>query len=650
MARFICENDRLVFNLRGQRTQIEAWGKDSLRVRSTPLAQIMELAGSLLPPTPTTPVIDIGDDRASIINGKVRLDINREGKISIIDVKTGASMLADDEPLSFKGTDGGLYKAEARFTSDPAERIYGLGQHRHGFLNQKGCVMELTQRNTHITIPFYLSSKGYGFLWHNPGQGRVELANNWTRWVAYGTRQIDYVVCVGDTPAEIMRRYCDWTGYPPNMPSFATGFWQCKLRYSTQDELLSIAREYKKRNLPISVIVIDYFHWTLQGEWKFDPQCWPDPQAMVDELKEMGIELMVSIWPTVNQDAETFKTMEAEGYLVCSNRGLNVQLPFLDNGHEGTAYLHYFDATHPGAREFIWDRAKNNYHRYGIKMFWLDNCEPDINPHHDQDNLRYHLGSGTEVGCLYPMLNTQAFYDGLKASGETEIISLNRSAWAGSQRFGAAVWSGDVHTTFDELGKQIRAGLNMAMSGIPWWTTDIGGFWGGNHEDPAYRELIIRWFQWACFCPIMRLHGCRQPMISPKQGGPNEAWSYGEEAYGIIKQLLNLRERLRPYIADQMVKAHATGLPPMRPLFFDFPEADCSAVDDQYLFGPDILVAPVYEIGVRKRKVYLPKGAEWIDTLTNKKVQGGITVESPAPLARIPVFVRTGSSAGVLVQ
>jgi alpha-D-xyloside xylohydrolase len=246
---------------------------------------------------------------------------------------------------------------------------------------------------------------------------------------------------------------------------------------------------------------------------------------------------------------------------------------------------------------------------------------------------------------LYPLMQARGFHEGMLSEGETEVVLLCRSAWAGSQRFGAAVWSGDIPATWDALNRQLRAGLNIAISGIPWWTTDIGGFHGGDPTDSDYRELVVRWFQYGAFCPLFRLHGDRLPRLplaTDKSGGPNEVWSYGEETYELICQVLDLRERIRPYVDEQMRLAHKTGLPPMRPLFVDFPDDTPSwKVDDQFMFGPDLLAAPVVTLGVRERHVYLPPGT-WGDPWTGTEVEGGTTFRVDAPLDRIPVFVRGG--------
>jgi len=540
-----------------------------------------------------------------------------------------------------------MHRFEVGFEARDGERFYGLGQHQHGRLDQKGAVVELIQRNTEVSIPFLLSSRCYGFLWNHPGIGRVELGTTATRWVAEATRQWDYWITAADEPAAVIRAYGEAVGRAPMLPGWASGFWQCKLRYKTQDELLNVAREYKRRGLPLSVIVIDYFHWTRQGDWKFDPAEWPDPAAMVAELDELGVKLMVSIWPTVNPASENYAEMADLGLLVTNEHGLGLQLASWDRGSAIRVPMSFYDATSPRARDYIWSKVRDNYLKYGIKTWWLDACEPELVPE-QPDNLRYHLGPGLAVGNAYPMLHARGFYEGMQAEGEREIVLLCRSAWAGSQRYGALVWSGDIDSTFEDLRRQIPAGLNIGLSGIPWWTTDIGGFKNGDINSPSFRELIVRWFQFGVFCPVFRLHGIRQPgtMVGSEQtGAANEVWSFGAAEYEIIRRLMFLRERLRPYVMEHMKVAHETGLPPMRPLFLNFPaDPACWEIQDQFLLGDDILVAPVVTEGAREREVYLPAGAEWRDDWTGDPAAGGRWVTAAAPLERIPVYLREGGS------
>jgi alpha-D-xyloside xylohydrolase len=642
--------------------QVEAWGQDSARVRSALGRAITDTPGSaLIGPGTAAASVDISDNRARLRNGGLVVEVTASGDGSFLEFPPLVRFLrSDGEELfnekaphftsppqrRYRPGAGGLYRCDITFNAFHGERIYGLGQHQHGLFDHKGVSLDLVQRNTEVSIPFALSNRGYGFLWNMPGTGAVEFATNHTRWAADAARQIDYWVTTAPKPAGIIKRYSEATGLAPMLPEWASGFWQCKLRYQTQEELLQVAREHKRRGLPLSVIVADYFHWTRQGEWKFDPAEWPDPQAMVDELKSLGVELMVSVWPTVNPNSSNYAEMARLGLLVGKLRGLPLHLPFWDKGSDGQVFVSFYDATNPEARSYVWEKVTQGYRRYGIRTFWLDACEPEMRPEDPESNV-LHMGLGSEVQGVYPREHARGFAEGLRSQGE-EVMLLCRSAWAGSQRYGAAVWSGDIESTFEALADQIPAGLNIGISGIPWWTTDIGGFKGGDGSTPYFRELIVRWFQFGVFCPLFRLHGVREPgplVGSGQTGGPNEVWSFGDEAYGIISEQLHLRERLRPYVMEQMAAASTTGVPPMRALFIEFP-SDPTAweVGDQFMFGPDVLVAPVTVQGARERDVYLPEGASWLDAWTGEPVKKTGWVTAAAPLERIPVYLRVGGA------
>jgi alpha-D-xyloside xylohydrolase len=656
MQCFRQDGNALVWELNHETVRIEPWGHNSLRVRTTVESDILDdLPGALLAPVATQPQIRIGEAAATICNGAILAEISPTGKLRFCNAATGADLLEEEEHLlpfgwpaqrSYRALPGGQYHIEVRFVAHDDEQFYGLGQQQHGRLDHKGCVIELMHHNTQATIPWLISSRGYGLLWNNPSVGRVQLGYDRTMWVAESAHQVDYWITVGDAAAEILEHYVDATGHAPDFPEWAAGFWQCKLRYASQDELLSVAREHKRRGLPMSVIVVDFFHWTLQGDWKFDPEKWPDPAAMVRELENMGVRVMVSIWPTVNSLSENWEEMRRRGLLVRNEAGIPVQMQFVDNKPAGPVYLQFYDATHPEARRFLWERARENYYRHGIRIFWLDEAEPDMSPM-QPENLRYHLGNGLQVTNLYPLLYARGFFEGMRAAGQQEILNLCRCAWAGSQQYGVAIWSGDILSTFEALQAQVRAGLNMGLSGIPWWTTDIGGFFNGDPSTAYFRELIVRWFQYGAFCPIFRLHGYREPTewYPVMQGGPNEVWSFGDEAYAIIKELLFLRERLRPYIMEQMRCASAHGMPLMRPLLLEFPaDAVGAKVDDEFMFGPDLLVAPILVQGMRSRQVYLPAGASWADAWTSQAFQGGQWITADAPLERIPLYLRDNAT------
>jgi len=635
---------------------IEPWGPDALRVRATKGPAMPEEGWALIP-RPARAQIETADGRASISNGAIRAEITRSGKLAFFgahgqpivaeSLRNRKDVLSEDcsalelEAREFRPIIGGDYEITARFESLSAdERIYGMGQYQQPYLDLKGTELELAHRNSQASVPFCLSSLGYGFLWNNPSIGRATFAKNGTVWRSSSSKVLDYWVVAADRPRDILQRYTGVTGRVPMMPGFAMGFWQCKLRYQTQEELLGVAREYKRRGVPLSVIVVDFFHWPTQGDWRFDPTYWPDPEDMIAELRAMGIELMVSIWPTVDYRSENFTEMRDLGHLIRTERGIRVSMDFQGNT------LH-FDATKAAAREYVWAKVKRNYYDKGIRVFWLDEAEPEYAAY-DFDNYRYHLGSDLAVGNIYPFMYAKTFYEGMSTAGQEKVINLIRCAWAGSQRYGALVWSGDMHSSWKSLRNQVVAGLNMGMAGIPWWTTDIGGFHGGDPNDPAFRELFARWFEYGTFCPVMRLHGDREPRqpqvgtsggASCRSGAPNEIWSYGEEIYGICVRHIELRESLRPWIAEAMRAAHDTGVPPMRPLFFDYPEdPQAWVVEDEYLFC-ELLVAPVLGPSLRSRMVYLPEG-RWKSIYDGSLLEGGQTVECDAPIDRIPVFER----------
>jgi alpha-D-xyloside xylohydrolase len=656
MGKLYQEHNVLVWQEERLKVWLTALGENAIRVQANITGKPLDLVQALIAPQAGPAAISVGEGSASIENGQLRAEIRTDGKIKFTHSRTGAVLLEQPEPyyykpanLGFKHRDGELYQVSTLFQAQSGERFYGLGQHQHGLLDQKGVVLDLQQRNTEISIPFVVSNRKYGFLWNNPGIGRVELGSNHTRWIALATRQLDYVVFSGSDYVDIMRGYADATGHPALLPDWATSFWQCKLRYRTQDELLGVAREYKRRGLPLSVIVADFFHWSHMGDWKFDPKCWPNPAAMAQELKEMGVKLMVSIWPTVSPISENFKHMKDNGLLIHNERGTDAQQVFLDHDINGPAYFAYYDATHPETRQFVFQTAKKNYYDNGVKLWWLDNDEPDIQPW-DPENHRFYLGNGMEVANIYPLQNQMGFEEGMQSIGDMDYLSLSRSGWAGSQRFQSVIWSGDIASTFDALGNQIRAGLNMAMSGITWWTTDIGGFHGGDIQTDVFKELIVRWFEYAVFCPITRLHGYRQPGgIMIETGADNEVWSFGEEVYAVLANLLKLRENLRPYIREQAQITHERGVALMRPLFVDFPaDARCEAVEDQYMFGSELLVAPVVQQGATGRSVYFPAGAEWFDAWNGERHTGGSEAVVSAPLDRIPVFLKNSPNLGKL--
>ncbi len=659
------QDNSLIFRENGETVMITPWGADSLRVRASFLGDIAEESIALLPPQSASDVhIEIKEREASIQNGAIRavLRVNpwgnalqttfydKNGSILLQEIPNGGAL--QKKARHFLPHKGGGYFLKASFVSNPQEKIYGMGQYQQEIFDLKGCNLELAHRNSQASIPFYVSSLGYGFLWHNAAVGEVHFGANTTEWTAQLTNQLDYWITAQDTPADILKAYTEVTGRTPMMPEYGLGFWQCKLRYYNQEQVLAVANEYKRRGIPIDVLVIDYYHWPRCGDWRFDEEYFPDPAIMVQKLQDMGIQVMVSVWPQVDWRSENYEEMKQQGLLVKSNSGIDVQMVFHGNNV-------FMDATNPRTRAYVWKKCLKNYASYGIRAFWLDEAEPEFTTY-DYADYRYHAGPITQLGNIYPREYARLFHEGQRANGQEDIVNLIRCAWVGSQRYGALVWSGDIMSTYEDFRKQICAGLHMGLCGIPWWTTDIGGFHGGNIHDKDFQELLLRWFAFGTFCPVMRIHGCRLPgeeiinqagEVREWTGADNEIWSYGEENYQIMAKFIRIRELMRSYIRSLMQQAHETGAPVIRPLFYEFPQdTACWDIPDAYMFGPDILVAPICHENARSRSVYLPAGASFTHAGTGDVYDGGRWLDVDAGLDTIPVFLRNGKQKYLIGQ
>ncbi len=670
--KFENDNGALVCRHLGETVRIESWGKDALRVRASLSPAFTENHWALTEPTAkcsATVAIEeedhwVGDGTvdkkqiASITNGRIKAVVNFAGIISFY--RDHELILREyfrnyDGTLSresrclklvnreWKGVIGGSeYTLNVKFESNKGEKLFGMGQYQQDCMDLKGCVLELAQRNSQISVPFAVSSLGYGFLWNNPAVGHVTFGKNYTEWNARATRQMDYWITVADAPRQLLENYTAVTGRAEMFPEDLMGFWQCKLRYRTQEEVLSVARQYQKEGIKIDRIVIDFFHWTLQGDWKFDEKYWPDPKAMVDELHEMGIKVIVSVWPSVDRKSENFGPMTERGLLIRTERGAAQTYDYQGDCVE-------IDPFNPETRDYVWNVCKKNYYDYGIDAFWLDNSEPDYGVY-DFENYRYFSGPALAVSNLYPQLYSRAFYDGMRKENRGPVVNLLRCAWAGSQKYGNVIWSGDVPSTFEAFADQLQCGLNMGLAGIPWWTTDIGGFMTDDVNDPDFRQLLIRWYQFAVYSPVLRMHGDRGPYNIPPlddrdwgggylhTGQPNELWSYGEDNYVIMKKYYGIRIGMHEYIKKLFEEAHTNGSPLLRAMFYEFPDDErCWELQDQYMFGEKYLVAPILRLNEWKRDVYLPAG-KWKLTSTEEIFEGGRTISVDAPIDYMPVL------------
>lgn len=658
---------------------IEPWGKNSLRVRSFLDQKKVERNNALTENSDydlTKVQTFFNNSEATIVNGKIKATLDHRDRLTFYNEENevlleefirlravkhddgsedvGTIEITNDFNSTLKlksreykaNNDGANFHTKVRFEPNKNEKIYGMGQYQQPYLDLKNTMLELAQRNTQMSVPFYISSKNYGFLWNNPGIGKVTFAKNITEWEMYGTNYIDYWITAGENAKEITKQYTNVTGRVPEMPKGLLGLWQSKLRYRTPEEVLEVVEGYRKRDIQLSTIAIDYFHWPKQGEYRFDKDFWPDPEGLVQTLKEdYGVEPIISIWPTVQSDAYNYEDYLQGGYLVKVNRGIRLTMQIQGN----TVFL---DTTNPEARDYVWRLIKNNYKDIGIDYYWVDVAEPGYAAY-DFDNYRYYSGTALEVGNLYPNAYLKMVYEGNKATNH-KVVTLVRGSWAGAQKYGALAWSGDIDSSFASFNNQVNTGLNMGMAGIPWWTTDIGGFHGGDPQDTEFKELMVRWFQYSTFSPILRMHGDRLPHSRPLSdsgggsmptGAPNEIWSYGSEVEGIVTKYIKVREYLQEYLMKTMEEAHEYGYPVMRTLFYEFPkDKESWEVDNTYLLGSDILVAPIMNYKDRSREVYLPSEENWINLYSGQEYTGGVTYEIEASLEQIPAFVRSSSS------
>ena len=416
------EGDKLVYKDSGQTLTIQAWGRDSLRVRVTPAGGGQTSDWALDIPLETPGRIEISESEATIRNGKISARMSdrytqkshlqffrHSGEKAVPILREYDYVVWANNPgaRSFKGVGDGLFECKQHFAPREGERFYGMGENATGRVDLKGSVIDLFQRHVKAVVPFVVSSEGYGFLWNNPSLGRVEFGNNRTRWISYGSKQLDYFITAGDSYADIMERYADATGHAPKFPYWASGFWQCKLRYESQEEFLDVAREFKRRGLPLSVLVIDFLHWDVTGNWKLDPKCWPDPKVMVKEMDEMGVRIMISPWTLVDEKSENYAHMKEHGLFTRSIGGKKDTVDFF-----GPKYQ--YDPTNPEAAKYLWSKWRANYVDLGIRTFWLDPCD-EFHEIADYDQVLFHIGPAKESHAWFPVAHQKNIYEGLLA-------------------------------------------------------------------------------------------------------------------------------------------------------------------------------------------------------------------------------------------
>lgn len=521
-----------------------------------------------------------------------------------------------------------FYSFEQIFEIEPDSTLHGLGQHAgysaHGTFNYRNNVVYLAQRNTDIAVPFLVSSSGYGILWDIYSMGVIESKGNILRAWFEACDYLSYYIIYGPDLDRVIAGYRWLTGKAAMLPRYAFGYWQSKERYASQEEIVSVAKTFREKRIPIDIIVQDWKYWGDYGwnAFKFDERYYPNPKKMVEELHDLNIKLVISIWPSFGKETDMYRRAEELGCIMYEAGGYGLLNVFKEE-----------------CREWFWTKINETFHSIGIDGWWLDASEPELWPPFVFVTLQktFEIGPGRKMIRflnIYPLLEAKAVYEGQRNISSKRVLILTRSGFAGIQRYGVVNWSGDVTSDWTTLRTQIWAGLNYSLSGLPYWTTDIGGFLSGNPDTEGYRELFVRWFQWGTFCPIFRVHGTHNP---------KEPWRFGEEIENILIKFIRLRYRLSPYIYTLAWMVYEQDYTIMRPLVMDFrDDKNVYNIDDQYMFGPFIMVSPVTTPATFERDVYLPHGI-WYDFWSGNKLLGGKKIKCNAPLEKIPLHIRAGA-------
>ena len=616
-------------------TRLQVWSDRIIRVTFAPGTKLpaKESLCVIASPVPTKWSLSEAADAVVLQTDALQARVDRKtGAVGFYDLK-GNPIL--QELAEGAGEEPGASVARRSFALAPDEAIYGLGQHQQGVWNYRGTVVHLQQQNMEVAIPVLVSSKGYGVLWDNPAITDVDAGKTSPgvlSWNSEAGNAVDYYFLSGPTADGVIGDYRALTGAAPMMGRWLWGFWQCKEHYASQEELTNIVAEYRQRGVPLDGIIQDWQYWPRRG-WgshQFDPARYPDPAGMIRDLHAMHAHLMISVWAKFDTRTSNFNELDRDGALYAT------AVPGF-SFYDPTETDKYYDPFNPTAREIYWRQMDDDLFKFDIDGWWLDGSEPELSGSWGEfRGYKTARGPGSNVFNAFPLMHTMAVYQGQRAASSAKRVAiLTRSAWAGQQRNAAITWSGDIQGQWDVFAKQIPAGLNFSLSGIPYWNTDIGGFWSRQTSDQDYQELFTRWFQFGAFCPQFRVHGT---------AAPKELWRWDEPTQKIWEKFVDLRYRLLPYIYSVSWQVTSDGGSMMRPLMMDFADDSRSLeVGDQYLFGPAIMVCPVTRPGMTQREVYLPGQQPWYDFWTGARLGGSRDLDAAAPIDSMPLYVRAGA-------
>ncbi len=678
-------------NINSIDVEIQFYGPSTVRILKSPVGKdfTKESLTVIIKPQATKFTVNQQGNVVSLKSNKLKVDVDvKSGKISYSTL-AGVPLLSEKESgatfTDFNDAGSKTYTINQSFALDKDEAIYGLGQQQRGKLSLRNTRINMVQGNTDDYVPFLVSTKGYGLFWDNYSPTVFEDKPESTIFKSDVGDCIDYYFMLGGNIDGSIACMRELTGQAPMFPLWTFGYWQSKERYKSQNELVGVVNKYRELGVPLDGIIQDWQYWGNNYLWNamefLNPE-FPNPKKMVDDIHNMNAHLIISIWSSFGPETKQFREMKPKGMLL--NFG-TWPLSGLDTWPPNRAYpsgVEPYDPYNPEARDIYWKYLNKGLFSLGIDGWWMDSSEPDHMDFKPSDfDLKTYLGSFRKVRNAFPLLTVGGVAEHQRAiNSDKRVFILTRSAFAGQQRYGANTWSGDVNSSWQSLRNQIPAGLNFSMSAIPYWNTDIGGFFAGAYnkgwndgsgaENPSFQELYVRWLQFGAFTPMMRSHGTDVP---------REIYNFGkkgETIYDAIAKTINLRYSLLPYIYSAAWDITNSQSTMMRALVMDFSDKNVRDINNEYMFGKSILVAPIVHaqytpetivksdeqtgwdkkdaIGENKTaavtftqakstKVYLPEGTVWYDFWTNEKINGGQEIVKATTIDEIPLYIKAGS-------
>jgi len=669
--------------------EIQFFSPSTVRILKSPVGKPFkkESLTVIKKPQATKLAISQQGDIISLKSEKMKVDVDvKSGKISY-STPAGAQLLSEKESgatfTDFNDAGSKTYTINQSFTLDKDEAIYGLGQQQRGKLSLRNTKINMVQGNTDDYVPFMVSTKGYGLFWDNYSPTLFEDKPEMTTFKSDVGDCIDYYFMLGGNIDGSIACMRDLSGQSPMFPMWTFGFWQSKERYKSQSELVGVVKKYREIGVPLDGIIQDWQYWGSNYLWnamEFLNTEFPNPKKLVDDIHGMNAHVIISIWNSFGPQTKQYREMKPKGMLLNFGTWPQSGLEAWPPNREYPSGVEPYDVYNPEARDIYWKYLNKGLFSLGIDGWWMDSSEPDHLDFKPSDfDLKTYLGSFRKVRNAFPLMTVGGVAEHQRTvSSEKRVFILTRSAFAGQQRYGANTWSGDVNSSWQSLRNQIPAGLNFSMSAIPYWNTDIGGFFASAYnrgfsdgtKNPAFQELYVRWLQFGAFTPMMRSHGTEIP---------REIYNFGKKGdiiYDAIAKSINLRYSLLPYIYSAAWAVTNSQSTMMRALVMDFKDKKVVDMNNEYMFGKSILVAPIVnaqytpetivrsnaETGwdrkesdnanktaavtfteAKSTKVYLPEGTSWYDFWTNEKVKGGQEITKSTTIDEIPLYIKAGS-------